>query len=169
MPASKPARTSNVVHMVKKLLLSSLVVFSFLAYAIRERNVSLTATSVSVPTAIYGTKLASASPQSLPTAPVSSSTYQDGVFVGNVTDAFYGNVQVEAVISGGSITDVQFLDYPQDRRTSRFINSQAVPYLVTEAIRAQSARVNIISGATLTSEAFIQSLQSALNKARQAL
>jgi len=164
-----PARTFNLVRTLKKLLLSALVVFSFIAYTIRERSVGLTGTNDPAPTAVYGTKQASLSPQSMSTVTVSGSMYKDGVYVGNVTDAFYGNVQVEAVISGGSITDVQFLDYPQDRRTSRFINSQAVPYLVTEAIQAQSARVDIISGATLTSEAFIQSLQSALNKAKQAL
>jgi uncharacterized protein with FMN-binding domain len=60
---------------------------------------------------------------------------------------------------------VQFLQYPSDRRTSQRINSIAMPYLRQEAIQAQSAQVDIISGATLTSEGFQASLQSALQAA----
>jgi uncharacterized protein with FMN-binding domain len=73
---------------------------------------------------------------------------------------------VRAIIQDGRIMDVQFLEYPQDRRTSARINSRAVPALRREAIQAQNAQVDIISGATLTSEAFIQSLQSALDQAK---
>jgi uncharacterized protein with FMN-binding domain len=100
-----------------------------------------------------------------PTAP-SSSPYKDGTYVGAQIDAFYGIVQIQAVIQNGKIADVQFLQYPNDRRTSVRINSIATPYLQQEAIQAQSANVDIISGATLTSEAFIQSLESALLNAR---
>ena len=81
-------------------------------------------------------------------------------------DAYFGNVQVKAVVRGGQLTDVQFLDYPHDRRTSQRINAQAMPYLQTEAVQAQSAQVNVIGGATLTSQAYIRSLQSALAKAK---
>lgn len=92
--------------------------------------------------------------------------YADGSFVGSVADAYYGSVQVKAVISGGKIADVQFLQYPSDRSTSRYINGQAMPLLQQEAIQAQSAQVNGVSGATFTSQAFIQSLASALALAR---
>ncbi len=97
--------------------------------------------------------------------PQQQGRYRDGSYVGSTVDAYYGYVQVEAVVQSGSITDVQFLKYPQDRRTSRFINSQAVPWLRSEALQMQSANVNIISGATLTSEGFIMSLRSALDQA----
>ncbi len=97
--------------------------------------------------------------------PVSSGQYKNGEYTGSVADAYYGYVQVKAIISGGKITDVQFLSYPNDRNTSRSINSQAMPILKSEAIRAQSAKVNIVSGATDTSLAFRQSLASALVKA----
>ena len=93
------------------------------------------------------------------------SRYKDGSYTGDVTDAFYGNVQVKVTISGGKITDVQFLQYPNDRQTSVEINSQAMPLLGQEAIQAQSAQVDGVSGATQTSGAFIQSLQTALQKA----
>ena len=98
--------------------------------------------------------------------PVARAGYKDGEYSGPVTDAYYGLVQVKAVIQQGKIADVQFLQFPNDRRTSIRINNIAMPYLITEAIQAQSAQVDIISGATLTSEAFAQSLQSALASAK---
>lgn len=91
--------------------------------------------------------------------------FKDGEYVGPASDAYYGYVQVKAVISGGKLADVVFLQYPNDRSTSRYINEQATPYLRSEAISAQSANVNIISGATDTSLAFRQSLASALAQA----
>lgn len=92
--------------------------------------------------------------------------YNDGTYTGSVADAYYGNVQVEVVITNNRISDVKFLDYPQDRSTSRRINSSAMPRLTQEAIQAQSANVNGVSGASDTSAAFRQSLTSALADAR---
>lgn len=92
--------------------------------------------------------------------------YRDGTYNGNTTDAFYGYVQVQVSISNGKITTVNFLQYPNDRSTSVYINSQAMPYLKQEAIAAQSSNVNIVSGATATSQAFITSLASALAQAK---
>ena len=83
-----------------------------------------------------------------------------------MADAYYGNVQVQAIVQSGKLADVKFLDYPQTHQTSVYINSQAMPYLTQEAIQAQSANVNIVSGATFTSQAFIQSLASALSQAK---
>ena len=90
---------------------------------------------------------------------------KDGSFTGDVADAYYGNIQVAATIQNGFITDVQFLQYPSDRRTSIDINSQAMPILRSEAIQAQSANVDIVSGATDSSGAFRESLSSALSQA----
>lgn len=78
----------------------------------------------------------------------------------------FGYVQVQTTIQNGEITDVQFLQYPMDRRTSARINSVAVPMLQQEAIQAQSANVDIITGATLTSLGFERSLQAALSQAK---
>jgi uncharacterized protein with FMN-binding domain len=72
---------------------------------------------------------------------------------------------VKAVIQNGQIASVKFLEFPSDRRTSQRINAVAVPYLTSEALQAQSANVDIISGATLTSQAFAESLQAALQNA----
>lgn len=95
-----------------------------------------------------------------------SQSFKDGEYTGDTVDAYYGNVQVKAVISRGKITDVQFLQYPNDRRTSIEINTMAMPYLKQEAIQAQIAQVDIVSGATQTSLAFQKSLQAAFNKAK---
>ena len=90
----------------------------------------------------------------------------DGTFRGPVVDAYYGLMQIEAVVQNGRLATIHVLRWPNDRRTSVFINRQALPMLRDEVISAQSANVNIISGATLSSEAFIQSLGAALDKAR---
>jgi uncharacterized protein with FMN-binding domain len=95
----------------------------------------------------------------------SSAVYKDGTYTGSVADAYYGNVQVSATVSGGKLTDVTFLQYPNTHATSVVINQQAMPYLKQEAIAAQSANVQIVSGATFTSQAFQQSLQAALSQA----
>lgn len=94
---------------------------------------------------------------------------KDGVYIGPSVSAYYGLVQVQATVQSGRLANVQFLQYPSDRRTSQQINSIVMPYLTQEALKAQSAYVNVISGATLTSEAFAQSLNAALKQASNAL
>lgn len=94
-----------------------------------------------------------------------SGVYKDGTYKGGVADAVWGNVQVQVVIQNGSITSVQFVQYPNERNRSIEINRYADPILCTEAIQAQSANVDIVTGATDTSEAFIQSLNDALAQA----
>ncbi|HLI52085.1 MAG TPA: FMN-binding protein [Thermomicrobiaceae bacterium] len=95
-----------------------------------------------------------------------SSAYTDGTYTGSVADAQWGYVQVRATVQKGKITDVEFLQYPDDRSRSIFINQTADPELSSEAIQAQSAQVDIITGATDSSQAFIQSLSDALSQAQ---
>lgn len=105
-------------------------------------------------------------PTPTPTPVVQNSgKYKNGVYTGASVDAYYGFVQVKATISNGKLADVTFLSYPSDRSTSRYINSQAMPILTQQAIAAQSAQVNGVSGATATSDAFVQSLSGALTQA----
>ena len=101
-----------------------------------------------------------------PPAPKKTGIYNDGIYTGDSVDAYYGNVQVQVTISNSRITDIQFLDYPQDRSTSVRINQRALPILKQEAISAQSAKINGVSGASETSPAFMQSLASALAQAK---
>lgn len=93
-----------------------------------------------------------------------SNGYKDGTYTGSVTDAFYGNIQVQVTVQSGKLTNVQFLQYPNDRNESVQINNQAMPLLQQEAIQSQTAQVDVVSGATDTSRAFQQSLQSALSQ-----
>jgi uncharacterized protein with FMN-binding domain len=135
--------------------------------AIQQQAVQPTATAPAqqvfspTDTAPAPTATAPAAPQQ-----ASSGQYKDGTYNGPEVDAFYGLVQVQVVVKNGKIANVQFLEYPNDRRTSQRINSFAVPTLQQEAMQAQSASVDWISGATLTSQAFQMSLQSALNQAK---
>jgi uncharacterized protein with FMN-binding domain len=104
------------------------------------------------------------------TAPTDSGSaevvYSDGTYTGNPGSTRWGDVQVAAVIQNGSITGVRFLSYPDGDTRSAEINSQATGMLIQEAIKAQTADVQVISGATFTSEAFMQSLDSALAQAQ---
>lgn len=102
-----------------------------------------------------------------PAPPVhSAAAFKDGTYTGKSADAYYGYVQVAAVIAGGKLTQVKVLQYPNDRTTSIEINQQALPMLIEEAISAQSSRIDGISGASDTSPAFVESLASALAKAK---
>jgi uncharacterized protein with FMN-binding domain len=99
-------------------------------------------------------------------AAASSSTgLRDGAFTGPVEDAYYGLVQVQAMVQGGQLVKVRVLQYPNDRRTSRYINGQALPMLQQEAIQAQNANIDYVSGATLSSGAFVKSLAGAIRQA----
>ena len=95
------------------------------------------------------------------------SVLHDGTFDGGTYDAYFGPVQVEITVSGGKLVDAQALQYPDHRRTSVAINRQALPYLKQEVVQAQSARVNLISGATLTSRAYARSVADALAQSAQ--
>ena len=121
-----------------------------------------------------GTAAQSPQPAPTPAAPVGGAPtavasldgrYRDGGYVGAAVDAYYGPLQVKANVAGGRIVSIDVLQYPADRRTSKRINSEALPALESEAISAQSAEVDIVSGATLTSEAYARSLDSALSRA----
>ncbi len=96
-----------------------------------------------------------------------ASHLRDGSFTGQPFDAYYGLVQVQANISGGKLVSVDVVQSPNHQRTSRFINSQALPILQREVIQAQSVHVNIVSGATLSSRAYARSLRDALAQAAQ--
>ncbi len=158
---------------MKKILLSATMVAVFIFYALHQQSENSSQINLIAPAIVTDKSSNSKTPPAQPTdiavstaQPTIVSQYKNGEYVGDVTDAYYGNYQVKAIISGGQITDIQFLQYPNDRRTSVEINTQASPMLKQEAIQAQSAAVDIISGATQSSRAFIESLQSALNKAK---
>ncbi len=93
------------------------------------------------------------------------SHFRNGVYRGPAVRQYYGYVQAQAHIRNGRISSIDILRYPTDYSTSRWINSRALPVLKSEVIRAQSTRVSGVSGATLTTEAFLMSVRGALHKA----
>jgi uncharacterized protein with FMN-binding domain len=88
-----------------------------------------------------------------------------GTFTGKRTYAYYGYIRLQAIMNSGKLQDIKIVEYPSDNGRSRYINSIALPYLIQEAVDAQTWNVDLISGATFTSSAFVKSLQDALRQA----
>lgn len=84
---------------------------------------------------------------------------------GPVVDTRYGPVQVEVTLDGSTITAIAAIQLPGGDRRSEQISNRAEPTLQSEALQAQSANIDGVSGATYTSEAYAQSLQAALDNA----
>lgn len=106
---------------------------------------------------------ASAEPAPAP-APVTP-TVADGTYDGAVVNTRYGTVQVQAVISGGQIADVIAVKLTDADRKSVQISNAVAPMVHDEVLAAQSANVANISGGTYTTQAYLQSLQAALDSA----
>ena len=94
-----------------------------------------------------------------------STATSDGTLVGQPVSMRWGTVQVQVTVSGGRITDITALQLPDGDPRSSQISQYAEPYLRESALQAQSAAVDVVSGATYTSEAYARSLQSALDQA----
>lgn len=90
---------------------------------------------------------------------------KDGAYTGTAADTQFGPVQVRATVSGGKLTDIAVLQVPDSGRYEEQIVSVALPILRSEALSKQSANIDIVSGATFTSQGYSQSLQSALDQA----
>ena len=84
---------------------------------------------------------------------------------GDVAQTRWGPVQVELTVKAGSVTEVRVLQYPTGNSTDEQINSYALPVLIQETLDSQSANIDMVSGATVTSVGYQQSLQSALDQA----
>lgn len=95
-----------------------------------------------------------------------TSGLMDGTFTGAAANTRYGPVQVQITVAGGLISDVQVLEYPDSDRRDQEINQRALPILVSESTQAQSSQIDMVSGATYTSQGYIASLQSAIDQAQ---
>jgi uncharacterized protein with FMN-binding domain len=84
---------------------------------------------------------------------------------GSVVSTRFGNVQVQITVENGKITKSIVLQVPWSNGKDQQINSRAVPTLNSEAVASQSSSIDMVSGATYTSEGYIQSLQSAIDQA----
>jgi len=86
-------------------------------------------------------------------------------FVGSVAQTRWGPVQVRITVSDGKITNVDALQVPDGNFRDQQINGYAVPILAQEAVAAQSAQIDTVSGATITSDGYRTSLQAAIDQA----
>lgn len=157
--------------MIKQIIVFLGLAGASVAYAFTKEEVPVAPPATTDTTATPAVSQVAPAPTNMMTGAMPPKTgmmsaFRDGTYKGSVADAFYGLVQVQAMISGGRLSHVTFLSYPFDNPTSRFINSQAMPLLTQEAVTVQSANVNTVSGATETSGAFRESLAVALAAAK---
>jgi len=97
-------------------------------------------------------------------SPSSSSTKSE-TYTGSVAQTRWGPVQVKITLQGDKITKVTVLQQPNGNRRDTEINDYALPILISDTVSAQSADIDMVSGATVTSEGYVQSLQAALDEA----
>jgi uncharacterized protein with FMN-binding domain len=111
----------------------------------------------------HGAAPAVPAPRAKPAAPVPAVTTR--AVTGPVAQTRWGPVQVKVMLTGTKITNVTILQHPNASQTSLDINAHALPILVQNTLKAQSANIDMVSGATVTSGGYKQSLQAALNQA----
>lgn len=139
---------------MKKLVLSALAVVAYVTYAIFQRETGALTTP------------SGGDDANTPTVRrVGDVEYRNGEYTGDVANTSWGDIQVQVEIDNNSILSVSVSEYPRDRPLSTKINDTAVPILEQEAVQVQSAEVNLVTGATVTSEGFIGSLRDALAQA----
>ena len=121
-------------------------------------------TSTSGPAGVGGQSSAVASGN--PVRGGSTGTSATAVTVtGPAVSTRWGDVQVAITLDGSTITDVTVPVYPTGNGRDQQINAYALPMLISDTLDAQSADIDMITGATVTSEGYVQSLQGALDKA----
>lgn len=129
--------------------------------------ISGSGTPAASPTSSSGTSVAAVvtpTPQPAATATSQSKAVTTRTIAGPVVSDPYGQVQATITVTGSKITNVS-ITAPENDPKSAGINQYAVPVLRTETLQAKSASVDLVSGATITSNAYIQSLQGALQTA----
>jgi uncharacterized protein with FMN-binding domain len=114
------------------------------------------------PTAASG---ASGSSSAKSSSSTSSTSGTAKTYSGDAIMTRYGNVQVQITVKDGKITAADVLQVPMSDRHDEMINSMAVPVYNQEAVSAQSAQIDVVSGATYTWQGYTQSLQSAIDQA----
>lgn len=106
-------------------------------------------------------------PSATPTdAAPTTAAFVDGTVTGPVVSTRFGDVQVQVTITAGLVDEVTALQLPSGDGHSRQISQAAEPILREEALTAQSASIDLLSGATYTSRAYVKSLQAALDQVR---
>lgn len=151
---------------MKKILYTLLATVSglVLLFSYRTSLEAVTPTDASAATAGSSSTTADTGASGSGTTP--GTGLADGTYTGASSQTRYGPVQVQITVSGGQITDAQAVDFPNSNGRDWQINGTAIPRLVSEAIKAQSSKIQMVSGATYTSGGYLSSLQSAIDQAQ---
>ena len=144
------------------LLVTAAIVVPLLNF--KARQPALT-TSAARPAAATATSTAGAGAGAAPSGSAGGAT---GTAVGDDIQHQYGDVQVKVTMSNGKVTGVETVAMNGYDNRSLSIDAQAEPLLRQAALQAQSANIDLVSGAAYTSDAYITSLQSAIDKVRSA-
>lgn len=112
-----------------------------------------------------GGRSATPSPTQKKAAPAPAPAPASGTVLGGAADTPFGTVQVKVSYTGTKITNVRAVQLTDSSQHSVSISAYAAPILRQEALSKQSAQIDVVSGATYTSEGYIQSLQSAIDAA----
>lgn len=116
-------------------------------------------------TVASGTTTARTPPTGTPPVGTTTTSTFTGTVTGTTASTRWGPVQVRATVAHGRITTVDVIQQPNGNKKDISINADAVPTLVGETLQTQSATIDMVSGATVTSTGYVESLQSALDQA----
>jgi uncharacterized protein with FMN-binding domain len=152
------------------LWLMSTVAALVLLFSYRTSTDSGSAVAATLPatTAPSPSSSSTASPSPSPSASSSATSGSSSgtkTYTGSTASTRWGDVQVTITVTNGKITDVQVPVYPNNNGRDQEINAYALPVLTQETLTAQNATIDTVSGATVTSDGYLQSLQSALDAA----
>ena len=146
----------NIIQKIKKYIVSSATVVLFVFYVIYQQTNDLATNN----------RIENLQVEKKASVDVPTGLYKDGIYDGSVVFVYDTDLQVQAVIKNGRLSDIKFLIYPDRTQYSREVADESTPTLIKEAIQAQSAEVDAVSGATYTSASFKESLASALALAK---
>jgi uncharacterized protein with FMN-binding domain len=162
MPAARFDRGARRIALWGLTSISTLV----LLFSYRTSTSSALPTASGTPsTGTTGTSGTTGTTPAPSTATKSTTSTYTGTVTGTAADTRWGPVQVKVTLANGKITAVDVVEEPDSNGRDQEINADAVPQLVQETLTAQSAQIDMVSGATYTSTGYVQSLQSALDQA----
>jgi uncharacterized protein with FMN-binding domain len=149
---------------VTALIVTAVVVVLLASF--KARTPALSAGVLPRATPAHPAPAATATPTATATATPTATAATRATGLGDAIQYPYGVLQVKATVSRGRLASVTLARFQPEPGRSQFIDEQAIPLLRAEALRAGSASIDVISGATYTSEAYARSLQSALDRAK---
>ena len=160
-PMSRPPDTRSTSRRNASVIFATAATVGLLFLYPTSLNHGRRAPGHTAPSGVVG------APRQAGTAPAPAGGTRTVTVNGNAVDTAYGPVQVQIRYRAGRILAATAIVYPQDSGRDREINSYAIPQLQQETLQAQSAQIDMVSGASYTSAGYRESLQSALDTARR--